>query len=159
VSGSDILITGAICADLGASPALRSKEENPQSMLSTISGLVNGTGTLGAAIGQMTVGWISTHFSWGTTFYSLLGVAALSGIILIPMAIRDFNSIWLHVLVEPTRLDSSTTKKKKNTIDQLEVDEETESDREYEEIRDSKRHSAPGSDEEHSSMPALEKIE
>ncbi|KJH49139.1 hypothetical protein DICVIV_04769 [Dictyocaulus viviparus] len=67
VSGPYYLIVGAISIDLGSQPALSS---NKQAM-STVSGLLDGTGSAGSAIGQMFIPYVQKAFGWSSIFYYL----------------------------------------------------------------------------------------
>lgn len=65
ISGPYNLIVGSISIDLGSQPALAG---NNQAM-STVSGLLDGTGSAGSAIGQLIIPFVQDEFGWKTVFY------------------------------------------------------------------------------------------
>lgn len=65
ISGPYNLIVGSISIDLGSQPALAG---NSQAM-STVSGLLDGTGSAGSAIGQLIIPFVQDNFGWKTVFY------------------------------------------------------------------------------------------
>lgn len=60
IGGPSNMISSAISADLGRQEALRGSQE----ALATVTGIVDGTGSIGAAAGQ--VNWNTAHFTWKT---------------------------------------------------------------------------------------------
>lgn len=52
VSASDNLISGAIATDLGRSDSIENKED----VIATVTGIIDGTGAIGAASGQLFIG-------------------------------------------------------------------------------------------------------
>ena len=88
VGGPANLISSAISADLGKQVALRGNE----AALATVTGIVDGTGSVGAAIGQYLVPQIDDLFGWHAVFYFLIIMTFLSGVCLIPMLIRDIRN-------------------------------------------------------------------
>ncbi|VDM41398.1 unnamed protein product [Toxocara canis] len=65
VSGPYNLIVGAICVDLGTQPLLSS---NAQAM-ATVSGIIDGTGSAGSAVGQFVIPLMENQFGWNSVFY------------------------------------------------------------------------------------------
>lgn len=65
VSGPYNLIVGSISIDLGSQPALAG---NTQAM-STVSGLLDGTGSAGSAVGQLLIPIIQDDLGWKAVFY------------------------------------------------------------------------------------------
>ncbi|KAK6016876.1 transporter, major facilitator family protein [Ostertagia ostertagi] len=65
ISGPYNLIVGTISIDLGSQPILAS---NAQAR-STVSGLLDGTGSAGSAIGQLFVPIMQASFGWQSVFY------------------------------------------------------------------------------------------
>ncbi|KAK6021677.1 hypothetical protein OSTOST_12645, partial [Ostertagia ostertagi] len=70
ISGPYNLIVGTISIDLGSQPILAS---NAQAM-STVSGLLDGTGSAGSAVGQLFVPIMQASFGWQVCVLSLHGV-------------------------------------------------------------------------------------
>lgn len=65
VGGAANIISATITADLGQQEALKGSKEG----LATVTGIVDGTGSVGAAIGQLLVPVIQTKFNWHYVFY------------------------------------------------------------------------------------------
>lgn len=79
VGGPANLISSAISADLGRQSALSANSE----ALATVTGIVDGTGSVGAAIGQFLVPVINTHAGWKPVFYFLMVMTFMSFVCLI----------------------------------------------------------------------------
>jgi sugar phosphate permease len=62
VSGAANLISSTVSADLASDPAAKA----------TVIGIINGTGSMGAALGQILIGWLQ-GFSWNAVFGFLVG--------------------------------------------------------------------------------------
>lgn len=73
VSGSANLISAAVSADLGRQDAVRNSAE----ALSTVSGIVDGTGSAGAAIGQMLIPLFQEWFGWNSIFYMFMAMVRI----------------------------------------------------------------------------------
>lgn len=87
IGGPANLISSAISADLGKQDSLKGNE----AALATVTGIVDGTGSVGAAIGQYLVPQIDKAFHWHAVFYFLIIMTFLSGLCLLPMLIRDLS--------------------------------------------------------------------
>ena len=85
IGGPANLISSAISADLGKQDTLRGND----AALATVTGIIDGTGSVGAAIGQYLVPQINNAFGWHAVFYFLILMTFLSGVCLLPMLIRD----------------------------------------------------------------------
>lgn len=66
IGGVANLIPSLICADLGSNPDLN------EGAVSTITGIIDGTGSLGAAIGQFVIGALAENFGWDSVFAFLI---------------------------------------------------------------------------------------
>jgi len=64
VGGISNIIAGTACADLGKQDALK----NNSKALSTVTGIVDGTGSVGAAVGQKGIGYLQDNASWSAVF-------------------------------------------------------------------------------------------
>lgn len=85
VGGPANLIGSAISADLGRQGTLRADRE----ALATVTGIVDGTGSVGAAIGQILIPEINTHSGWKPVFHLLMAMASMSIVcLLIPPFIK-----------------------------------------------------------------------
>ena len=81
------VICGAMCADLAKRPELKSEES-----IATVSGIVDGTGSLGAALGQLGIGYLQA-LGWHWVFAILAIFVFLSSLPLIPMAYKEMKEI------------------------------------------------------------------
>ncbi|KAI6672237.1 hypothetical protein NL676_000143 [Syzygium grande] len=81
VNGPFALITTAISADLGAHSSLKGNSR----ALVTVTAITNGTGSIGAAIGPLLTGYISTT-SWGGTVFTMLMGLLLTRLIVAEVA-------------------------------------------------------------------------
>ena len=65
VGGAANMISATITADLGKQGPIQGNKEG----LSTVTGIVDGTGSIGAALGQILVPMIQNSFNWFYVFY------------------------------------------------------------------------------------------
>lgn len=79
VNGPYALITTAVAADLGTQTAIRGNSR----ALATVTAIIDGTGSIGAAIGPLLVGYISTS-GWNTVFAMLIASIFIAALSLIP---------------------------------------------------------------------------
>ncbi|CAH3117869.1 unnamed protein product [Porites lobata] len=87
IGGPANLISSAISADLGRQSAISADSE----ALATVTGIVDGTGSVGAAIGQFLVPEINTHSGWKPVFYFLMVMAFMSFICLLILPVIKFT--------------------------------------------------------------------
>jgi sugar phosphate permease len=91
IAGAHNLIAAAISADLAQNEDVKSNKE----ALGTVAGIIDGSGGLGAAIGQTLIGYLST-LGWDYVFIFLMGrlyvgIAAVAFATLFPMVIKEFR--------------------------------------------------------------------
>ncbi|XP_021745447.1 putative glycerol-3-phosphate transporter 5 [Chenopodium quinoa] len=79
VNGPYALITTAVAADLGTQTAIRGNSR----ALATVTAIIDGTGSVGAAIGPVLVGYISTS-GWNTVFAMLITSIFIAALSLVP---------------------------------------------------------------------------
>mmetsp|Transcript_32983 Transcript_32983/g.32677 ORF Transcript_32983/g.32677 Transcript_32983/m.32677 type:complete len:191 (+) Transcript_32983:754-1326(+) len=84
------LISAAIPIDIGKHEHLEGNEE----ALATVAGIVDGTGGLGAAFGQILIGYLAS-FDWMYAFVFMLIAAFISLLLLIPISIREYKEAKL----------------------------------------------------------------
>ncbi|WKY09895.1 hypothetical protein Q1695_002335 [Nippostrongylus brasiliensis] len=89
VSGPYNLIVGTISIDLGSQPILAS---NAQAM-STVSGLLDGTGSAGSAIGQLFVPMIQSLLGWESVFYLFMLLNALAVVFIMKRCMKDLRAM------------------------------------------------------------------
>ncbi|XP_051976982.1 sugar phosphate exchanger 3 isoform X1 [Xyrauchen texanus] len=89
IGGPSNMISSAISADLGRQEVLQGSQE----ALATVTGIVDGTGSIGAAAGQYLVSLIESELGWMCVFYFFIFMTGGSVIFIIPLIIRDMRSL------------------------------------------------------------------
>uniref|UniRef100_A0A803QU00 Major facilitator superfamily (MFS) profile domain-containing protein n=1 Tax=Cannabis sativa TaxID=3483 RepID=A0A803QU00_CANSA len=84
VNGPYALITTAVSADLGTHSSLKGNSR----ALATVTAIIDGTGSVGAAIGPLLTGYISTR-SWSLVFTMLMGAALIAGLFLTRLVVSE----------------------------------------------------------------------
>ncbi|KAH0902237.1 hypothetical protein HID58_041740 [Brassica napus] len=88
VNGPFALITTAVSADLGTHKSLKGNAR----ALATVTAIIDGTGSVGAAIGPVLTGYISA-ISWDAVFYMLMTAALISGLLLTKLIITEVKAM------------------------------------------------------------------
>ena len=68
VNGPYALITTAVSAELGTHKSLRGSGK----ALATVTAIIDGTGSIGAAVGPFLAGWLAGDNSWSRVFNMLM---------------------------------------------------------------------------------------
>ena len=68
VNGPYALITTAVSAELGTHPSLG----NNSKALATVTAIIDGTGSIGAAVGPLLAGMVANWAGWHNVFYMLM---------------------------------------------------------------------------------------
>ncbi|KAK6145637.1 hypothetical protein DH2020_022457 [Rehmannia glutinosa] len=84
VNGPYALITTAVSADLGTHSSLKGNSR----ALATVTAIIDGTGSIGAAVGPLLTGYISTK-SWNAVFMMLMVSALIAGLLLTRLVITE----------------------------------------------------------------------
>ncbi|XP_053718242.1 sugar phosphate exchanger 3 isoform X2 [Synchiropus splendidus] len=90
IGGPSNMISSAISADLGRQEALRGSQE----ALATVTGIVDGTGSIGAAAGQYMVSLIKSRLSWMSVFYFFIAMTGCSILFISPLIHKEVRSMW-----------------------------------------------------------------
>lgn len=90
IGGPSNMIGSAISADLGRQEALRGSQE----ALATVTGIVDGTGSIGAAGGQYVVSLIESNLGWMTVFYFFIVMTAGSVMFISPLLFKELHAMW-----------------------------------------------------------------
>ncbi|XP_023241917.1 sugar phosphate exchanger 3-like [Centruroides sculpturatus] len=90
IGGASNLISTAISADLGRQKEFSDNKE----ALSTVIGIIDGTGSVGAAIGQTVISVIQTNFNWKVVFYLFIAMVILTLICIIKIVYRDTKLLF-----------------------------------------------------------------
>jgi len=78
--GPDSLLSGAAAQDLGGPRAAASA-----------AGIINGLGSIGAALQGVVTAQVTERFGWGALFYTLMGLSTLAFFILLPLVAKDIK--------------------------------------------------------------------
>ncbi|XP_071484974.1 sugar phosphate exchanger 3-like [Diadema antillarum] len=89
VCGVAHIISATVAADLGQQGPMRQDKE----ALATVTGIVDGTGTIGAAIGQVIVPVLYINYDWFSVFGFLILTTAMSVILISPILIKEIRSL------------------------------------------------------------------
>ncbi|KAJ9164055.1 hypothetical protein P3X46_023672 [Hevea brasiliensis] len=84
VNGPYALITTAVSADLGTHSSMKGNSR----ALATVTAIIDGTGSVGAAIGPLLTGYISEK-SWSAVFTMLMGAALIAGLLLTRLVMAE----------------------------------------------------------------------
>lgn len=63
-----------------------------KSAMATVSGIVNGTGSIGAAIGPLLAGIVSKNGNWKNVFYMAIGSVICAAISLLRIGFQEFKA-------------------------------------------------------------------
>ncbi|KAF9614531.1 hypothetical protein IFM89_019194 [Coptis chinensis] len=87
VNGPYSLITTAVAADLGTQSVIKGNSR----ALATVTAIIDGTGSVGAALGPLLTGYISSR-GWNSVFVMLILAIFLAGLFLIQLAKAEIYS-------------------------------------------------------------------
>ncbi|XP_068442528.1 sugar phosphate exchanger 3 isoform X2 [Clinocottus analis] len=90
IGGPSNMISSAISADLGRQDALRGSQE----ALATVTGIVDGTGSIGAAFGQYLVSLIESKLGWMSVFYFFIFMTGGSIVFITPLLFNEVRAMW-----------------------------------------------------------------
>uniref|UniRef100_A0A4W6FKG9 Sugar phosphate exchanger 3 n=2 Tax=Lates calcarifer TaxID=8187 RepID=A0A4W6FKG9_LATCA len=90
IGGPSNMISSAISADLGRQEALRGSQE----ALATVTGIVDGTGSIGAAGGQYLVSLIESKLGWMCVFYFFVVMTGGSIVFIAPLLLKELRAMW-----------------------------------------------------------------
>ncbi|KAK9095442.1 hypothetical protein Scep_026911 [Stephania cephalantha] len=88
VNGPYALITTAVSIDLGTQRSLNGNSR----ALATVTAIIDGTGSVGAAIGPLLTGYISAK-SWNAVFTMLMIAALVAGLLLTRLVLAEITSM------------------------------------------------------------------
>ncbi|CAG5121874.1 unnamed protein product [Candidula unifasciata] len=89
IGGAANLISSAVSADLGCQKQLRGNDR----ALATVTGVIDGTGSVGAALGQIAVPYLQTGFNWHAVFYLFMICMFLTAVCLFPLFFKEIRSL------------------------------------------------------------------
>ncbi|XP_043670632.1 glucose-6-phosphate exchanger SLC37A2 isoform X2 [Vespula pensylvanica] len=87
VNGPYALITTAVSAELGTHPSLGDSSK----ALATVTAIIDGTGSIGAAVGPLLTGFVSQWAGWHNVFYMLMFANMLALLFLSRLVYKDIR--------------------------------------------------------------------
>lgn len=100
IGGPSNMISSAISADLGRQELIQGSSE----ALATVTGIVDGTGSIGAAVGQYLVSLIQDNLGWMWVFYFFILMTSCTILFISPLIVREVSSLvrrrQAHILSE-----------------------------------------------------------
>ncbi|KAM8933232.1 sugar phosphate exchanger 3 isoform 4-T4 [Lycaon pictus] len=85
IGGPSNMISSAISADLGRQELIQGSSE----ALATVTGIVDGTGSIGAAVGQYLVSLIQDNLGWIWVFYFFILMTSCTILFISPLIVRE----------------------------------------------------------------------
>ncbi|XP_041490953.1 sugar phosphate exchanger 3 [Microtus oregoni] len=89
IGGPSNMISSAISADLGRQELIQGSSE----ALATVTGIVDGTGSIGAAVGQYLVSLIQDNLGWMWVFYFFILMTSCTILFISPLIVREVFSL------------------------------------------------------------------
>ncbi|KAK3746572.1 hypothetical protein RRG08_019493 [Elysia crispata] len=87
--GVSSLISSAVSADLGCQKELSGDDK----ALATVTGVIDGTGSFGAAVGQIAVPYLQTSLGWHSVFYLFMICIFLTAVCVFPVFVKELRSL------------------------------------------------------------------
>ncbi|XP_044535635.1 sugar phosphate exchanger 3 isoform X3 [Gracilinanus agilis] len=92
IGGPSNMISAAISADLGHQELVQGSSE----ALATVTGIVDGTGSIGAAMGQFLVSLIQDNLGWMWVFYFFILMTSCTILFISPLIVKEIRSLVLR---------------------------------------------------------------
>lgn len=80
VGGPNNIITSAVAADLASHPSVKGSNKS----LGTVTGLINGCGSITASIGLLAIGPLQERFGWSSVWLYLIGCTSVGTLLMSP---------------------------------------------------------------------------
>ncbi|XP_065184692.1 sugar phosphate exchanger 3-like [Sycon ciliatum] len=90
ISGPANLLSSAISVDLAQQKTLKGNTK----ALATVAGIIDGTGSAGAAVGQYLISLIETQSGWQNVIYFLMSMLIMATLCMCRMLVHDCRSMW-----------------------------------------------------------------
>lgn len=103
VGGPNNIITSAVAADLASHPSVKGSNKS----LGTVTGIINGCGSVTASLGLLAVGPLQDAFGWSAVWYFLMGCTATGTLLMSPKIMHelfppaDEEAVSVHVTKIP----------------------------------------------------------
>ncbi|RNA18804.1 sugar phosphate exchanger 3 [Brachionus plicatilis] len=92
IGGAANMISATITADLGKQGPIQGNKDG----LATVTGIVDGTGSIGAALGQLFVPLIQDRFDWFYVFYFFIVLCVLTNVCIVPLFLRESKELYME---------------------------------------------------------------
>lgn len=79
----------AAAEPVGTHPSLKGDAK----LLASVTGIIDGTGSVGAAIQGVLISYISSHWSWTAVFYALICCSVTSALMLTRLFVREVKTM------------------------------------------------------------------
>lgn len=96
VNGPYALITTSVSAQLGQHPSLGGNSK----AVATVTAIIDGTGSFGAALGPLLAGYLSTRYSWNSVIYMVAVSEVLAILLLLGLVKRELESVRRNIRIE-----------------------------------------------------------
>ena len=88
IGGASNMIGAACAADLGKTAI----EYGMPSAIALVTGIIDGTGSIGAAVGQVSIPYLELTYGWGSVFYMFMAMCTISALSLLPVVFRELSA-------------------------------------------------------------------
>ena len=116
VGGPNNIITSAVAADLAEHPSIRGNSR----ALGTVTGIINGSGSITAALGLLLIGPIQVNYGWTFVWYFLVLCVILGTLLLSP---KVYKEIYDHDDVGAT--NSTTSRARESELSSYQAKNDT----------------------------------
>eukprot|EP01041_Mallomonas_annulata_P010554 gene10554-22013_t len=99
VGGPNNIITSAVAADLAEHPSIKGNSR----ALGTVTGIINGSGSITAALGLMVIGPLQLRYGWASVWYFLILCTVIGTSLMMPKVLKEIYSHDTPEVVAPTR--------------------------------------------------------
>ncbi len=87
IGGPNNILTSAVAADLSEHPSIKGNSKS----LGTITGIINGSGSITAALGLLVVGPMTKKFGWSSVWYFMMALTITGTSLLLPKIIKEIK--------------------------------------------------------------------
>ena len=88
VGGPNNIITSAVAADLAEHPSIKGNSR----ALGTVTGIINGSGSITAALGLMVIGPLQLKYGWASVWYFLILCTIIGTSLMMPKVLKEVYS-------------------------------------------------------------------
>ena len=99
VGGPNNIITSAVAADLSEHPTIRGNAR----ALGTVTGIINGSGSIIAALGLLMIGPLQQKYGWSAVWFLLVGNTVLGTLLMSPQIYKELYYHDNPEIISPPR--------------------------------------------------------